>query len=345
MRGLVVLSSVAAAAGASATAGAEMLRHGALTLEWQAPAGCPGAGATLQRIRSLLARSPEARERVHARGMVEPGETGGSWRLGLETVQGQRRFYRTVQATSCEEATDAGALIIALAIDPELRVENSASSSPAPSAPRRLEDDADPVKPASTETRPGREVRPIPPTGRPSPPVESRSGASFDWRVTAGVLGDLGSLPRAAVGGAVALDAERSPFIVEIVGTLLPEARETIGAGRGGDVSLIAGGARACYAPRVLDLGARFCGGFEAGRLQGTGVGAIGWTGTRNQLWLAGRAGVLVRHPIWWPFAVRIGLEGLLPAQRPEFVLQNVGSVHQPARVVGRLELGLDVTL
>jgi hypothetical protein len=113
------------------TAHAEPLKHGALTLEWHSPPNCPRAAAVLDRVKSLLAASPSPNsvEALRARGRVIQSESG-SWQLSLETLQGERRFHRSVSANSCDEVTEAGALIVALTVDPDLTATSTRAGPP-----------------------------------------------------------------------------------------------------------------------------------------------------------------------------------------------------------------------
>ena len=64
----------------------------------------------------------------------------------------------------------------------------------------------------------------------------------------------------------------------------------------------------------------------------------------KTKAWFAGRAGLLGIYPYGGLAALRLGLEGLIPLTRPEFALDNVGPVHQPSAVIGRLSLGLEMS-
>lgn len=323
-------------------ANAEVLQHGGLSFEWRAPPGCPEAGGVLVRIESLLAKSPEPAERVQARATITKPETGDTYELSIETAQAAGTFHRLVQATSCEEAGDAAALIIALAVDPNLA--NPAAGEPAdapladPAAkPSPETNGAGPVTPAATVEPETVVARDVAPERRP---VKS----DLSWHASASAVGDAGTLPRPAAGVQLAAGLRVRPIRLELLGTALPDARETVAADRGGDIDLLALGLRGCYGAERGALGGEACVGLEAGRLQGTGVNAS-WTDTQNMPWVAGRAGVLGFYRAGPRAALRLGLEALLPATRPEFVLENVGPVHRPGRVVGRLELGLELAL
>jgi len=337
-----LLTAAAAVSAALTPAGvwAEGLSAGSLELDWRAPPGCPDGPAALQRIRSLLASSPEAPERVTANATVAPGPTDGSWTLDLSTAQGERSFQRSVRAGSCEEATDAGVLIIALAIDPDLKTPSAEPSEPPSAEPPPAKAAAKPAtsaaEPAPKGGAEGQRDQPRAPKPRTAKPVGLAAAGTAS--------ADLGSLPRPAFGAQGALALELLPLHLEALITFFPPARETIAPERGGDIDLIAGGARGCYFARGERLAAGACGGVEVGSLAGSGFGTS-WKETRTSLWLAPRLGFLGSYALSTDAALRLGLEALLPASRPVFFLENVGRVHQPAALVGRLEIGLELAL
>jgi hypothetical protein len=87
------------------------------------------------------------------------------------------------------------------------------------------------------------------------------------------------------------------------------------------------------------------CLGFEAGRLEGAGVGV---TEPRrgSAVWLA----PLVQLGASWAvpdtaLRLELALLGAAPLNRDEFKLRELGTVHQPSPGIGRLSLGVGVDL
>ena len=326
----VLLAAVSATALRAAAAPPEP----GFELRWEAPADCPQQDAMLDKVKALLAGSPPAGEPVQATGTIRRAESG-MFQLSLDTRQGERSFHRSIEAASCTEAADAGALIVALAVDPELpsrdvqvRASDGATTTPEP-LPTRPE----PLKPPPSSAAPAAPARPA-----ASKPRAVRGSVS-DM-----LIGDVGTLPPPAWGGEFGLGLGLSPLRFELLFTVLPERRRIIrrDPDRGGDFELLAGGLRGCYL-----LGARLlvggCLGLELGRTQGVGVGTDR-IAEREETWFAGRAGAVAMYPHGGLAAVRASLEGLIPVTRPEFELDNVGSVHQAGFVIGRLGLGLEMS-
>lgn len=88
-------------------------------LDWQAPASCPNAAWLDARIAALLAESPRAGARIEARARVESIE--GRYEAALELRSGDDPpGLRELGDPDCAELAEGVALIIALAVDPEL---------------------------------------------------------------------------------------------------------------------------------------------------------------------------------------------------------------------------------
>jgi hypothetical protein len=336
--GLSVLSFAAIASGQPAA--------GPLLLDWEAPSGCPGRDAVLDRTRALTAHTATPGEPIRASGVVtahrDEARTTTVWRLTLETTQRSNTWQRSVEAESCQELMEAGALILALAIDPNLA---SAASEPA-------KPEATPETPGNTSARPAK-----PPTSarrsRSTPSSafvrssERSSGApqsalELDFSVDASVLGDIGSLPRPALGleGAIGVAAGR--LRLQATATLVPEARAVVARDpeRGGDIGLWAFGARGAYVVPWKPVGVEGLVGFELGRIRGQGFGGTAWNTTRTSGWAAGRAGVGASLDLG-RFQVRGAVEAVVPVIRPDFVFEGLDQVHRPAAVAGRIVLGV----
>lgn len=124
---------------------------------------------------------------------------------------------------------------------------------------------------------------------------------------------------------------------------------------KGGELWLGAGALSACYearldrdGPRPKDgPGAAFlaaCAGVEAGAITATSYGVTA-PATGRSPWVAPTAGGLFR----WVFARRVALRADLllgvPLLQPRFRIEGIGVVHEPAEVVGRAGLGVEVDL
>jgi hypothetical protein len=108
-------------------AAASKLAAAPTSFEWTAPRDCPSAGWIRGRIEALVGqRLSEARQQsLHVKAVVESTpETGYRVTIVGRDENGLRE--RTLSHTNCQKASEAAALIIALAIDPELVIPDSA---------------------------------------------------------------------------------------------------------------------------------------------------------------------------------------------------------------------------
>jgi hypothetical protein len=177
------------ASGAPSAAAAQ-----APVLAWQAPAGCPQLADVRARLQRLLGPPDPSRPRrfLEVRAFVRTTDTSG-FLLELDTTEGTERYSRVLAASTCEGVTDAGALVIALAIDPELaaHVEQQPSAPPEPEmrAPVAPELGSEQQPPPHRRQQPGPALAPTP-----------RRTSDFHWGVVASALADAGTLPGLAVG-------------------------------------------------------------------------------------------------------------------------------------------------
>jgi len=164
------------------------------------------------------------------------------------------------------------------------------------------------------------------------------------------LLADAGSLPAPGLGAALGAELSWGRLQVRALGTLLFEQHtqldSTLAPGAGAKLELLTGSLLACTAPiggLRSQLASLACLGMELGQLAGEGTGVPG--GRRGSaLWAAPR----VDLGGFWTIPgsdLRLGLSlmAAVPLNRDEFALNQLGSVHQPPSVVGRMSLGIDL--
>lgn len=140
-------------------------------LTWEAPATCPDADTVRRELDRRLADSPPSdAPAVRAHGRVRAKQGGGyelTLSLGPEGEQGRRTFADA----DCRELSSAGALIIAIAVDPSVLDRATVTGPTAP--PPQLE--------AGGQATPGLESAPgarTEPAGEPGAEPGSETGAS-----------------------------------------------------------------------------------------------------------------------------------------------------------------------
>jgi hypothetical protein len=257
---------------------------------------------------------------VHAR--LEISATGAAGGAGSSAE-------RLLNAANCDEMADALALAIALAL-------GSSVAAPEPSAPATLE--------PPTPTPPP--VLASPPDSMPSPAVQGSDEPGPRLSLELAALADTGSLPGAGLGASLGVGLRWPLLELRAHGLWLPARHAQVDAADpaspGADLSLLAGAVLACTAlseARLIDVSA--CAGAELGRISGEGD-RVSTPHTERRLWAAARVDLAGR---WALPGSPLGLELLVtmaaPLLRDEFVLKDIGTVHQPPNVVGRAALGL----
>ncbi|WP_437957710.1 hypothetical protein WME76_41445 [Sorangium sp. So ce119] len=325
-------------------------------MRWTAPADCPAAAAVEAEITRLLGdQSSPSNGTVRAAGTITPVGTG--FVLYIELSREGWTSARTVRGATCRALADAGALIVAMAIDPEVATRSgteatgdrsSAGARPAPPAPEPPPAAARTAEPTPRSDPP----EPVPPTTEQEPPTEGAAERGPVFRVGLGVMGDLGTMQ----GVSSAIEA----WAGVLVGPARLEAGASFWPGNtaesaarpqsGGTIDLVAGSLTACALLPPLARAARPhfevgvpCAGLELGRMHAEGYG-VSDPDEGFALWAALRGGAAAAWVIAPWMRLRLRLEAVVPLKRPRFVLEGVGDVHEPS-VAARAALGLELAL
>ncbi len=305
-------------------------------LSWAGPVECAEREQLLFQIeRALVAPLAETGRfqlQVHVE-RVAP-EARAILRIAGDTADVEVK-QRLLVAPDCETLVDTLAVAIALAI--EAAVPPSVANVVAPSevAAQPLDSGISNghwVGAAGVEPEP---VRPVPvPRG------------------SAWLVGDTGSLPGPALGVGLGFDLGWPRLQIGVLATLWLEQHAQLASSSagavGGDLRLLTAGIVGCTNPLSNPAGPlllSLCVGWEMGRLSGRGTGI---TAPRDAqaLWAAPslQAGLSWRLPeTRLSVGARVGVA--TPLGREEFVLDRLGTVHQPASLVGRAALGMNVAL
>jgi len=304
----------------------------AAELSVAAPAACLDPSAVADEVGDLIGKPLGSVADVDFR--VQISETPRHrWRLRLEMI-GQRpngdgtpavRGSREIEGATCGELAEAAAVAIAISVR---------SISPEAGAPP-LDRPAPPAASAPT---------PIVATPAASPPPIRPTPEALPWRPTIALAlaVDSGALPNTGLGVDVEATLQRGALRVAALGTWFG-SRETVAAnGAGGTFQLAIGGALVCFAPRRGRWTGLACGGFELGRLTGTGL-RVARPETGVAFWRAARADLGVTATLGSRMALTLRAGASAPFSRPEFVLDGADLVYQPSRLAGRFTAGLEV--
>jgi hypothetical protein len=308
-----------------------------LVLEWQAPAGCPGRGEVLDRVRELVAERGVAQsERLVVRVLVATDSRGFS--ASLVSEQRGAAGTRTLHADTCVAVAEGVALVVALALTPASPNTNDVATAP-------------PVQPTSVD-EPVPSAKAVPTRRAESARVEAKSEASrtdpgeSPVFVLGSALLDLGVIAPVAGGMAAGAGVRFTSLELTARAAWLPKRRSRVdGQNKGGDFQFLSGDARVC---RLLALSKALklapCVGLELGLVAAQAFGTVEQNDP-NVLLFAPFASALLRLSISRGLSLRFDAGVAVPLFRPRFTLENVGIVRRVPAVTGRFGAGVEASI
>jgi hypothetical protein len=329
-RSAALARAFAALVAAAAASPARGQAPAGLQLDWRAPAECPRAEDALARVHDYLGRATDP----HVAGAISAVATvirrsDGRYELVLRLEGGDGPAERTLSADGCDAVMQAGALLIAMALDPELQLPHSPVEpppSPALTAPAPA-----PVPPAKPEPA-AAQANPVP-----------RTPGRLDAGV--GALAELGDQPGLAFGIAAEVAARLAAWRLALGAAFLPATRGAIAELPNASVTMATARANARLCLPLLtgpvELGP--CGLLELGTLRGR-VHGIRLPHSADALWLAVGAGARGRFALGGAWGLVADAGAVAPLARQRFVVQTDGgslSVHRVAPVAIRFGLGM----
>jgi len=316
----------------------------AYELRWQAPVACPSEFDVTQAVDRALGSwaTPSDRPTVHTTVVIERDDAG---RFRMELVlndgtDGRRELY----AIDCGELADAAALMIAIAVDPDILARASAPRVVVP--PRANEIVPEPAPTPSKSTRddsPERLQRKATPMARtPSHPLRKRQRPHSSGRILAGpglvLLGTTTALVEVAFG----LFGRHWRGEIGAVYWVPRELRAAADSRVGGRFQLGAAVVRGCGVPNVGSVALPLCVSLDVGGLRSDGVGELDAT-TRILPWVALRSGPHIRWRVRKMLALWLGGEVVVPLVRAQFQANRTLEVHQVPPIAGVVLAGLEL--
>jgi hypothetical protein len=279
---------------------------------YEAPPACPPRAALGARLDEYLRSAPPGAvlPAIDARVRIT-----GAFEAEIVLVDGGDETRRSISDPSCSVLVDAAALIVAVALVPDLAVVLAP-----PRPPRDREQDLAPETPA--------------------PSTSALGGA-----IWLGAHGSLGVLPGVVVGGELGGAVRSGALRIEaaVRGVPLVGARFAVDPSIGGELGIVVVLARV-LGVAVLDpvLELRGGGGVEAGVALGRGVGI---TDPRDASapWVAIEAAVGAAWVPWPAVALVLDVEALVPIVRPVFTVAGTGTLFRPEPVAGAVRLALEL--
>jgi hypothetical protein len=315
--------------------------RGGLALDWHAPEECPSAQTVQSMVADFLGTDPASVRELGASASVERDAQNRYWLL-LRIDNAGQQTERSLSDPDCTTLARASALLIAIAIDPEVEARVAAQPPVVPPAA------PPPVAPPPVAPPPKSNVAPpaAPPREAAEPADESEStlvlrpGAALGGVLDAGTLHGTGF----GFGGAftlrldilrLALGAQWFlPRTIDIAST--PESASA-------KLNALTTVAHACIAWNVsrFDLGP--CAALEIGVIWGDARG-IRDPSAGHALWLAFGGGLQARWHFMHGWSLFAGGALLAPHVRRSFYVNTDDgpvSVHQVPAATGRVDLGI----
>ncbi|HEY8376912.1 MAG TPA: hypothetical protein VIK91_10510 [Nannocystis sp.] len=326
-----------------------------LSLEWEAPPGCPDAAAVRARVVALTGAEAAGKANLRARGSVR--ETDGRWTLDLELTGETGSGRRMLKAQRCEELAEAGALVVAIAVDPR-----AAGVVPAPPQEVGGTGSTGQMGDVVERTWSNEHVKEEEVRGAIGPRIaEVVDEAGFEetgsidhvqadtWpkiglRAAGGVsFARLLPGPSAAVSLTVSVSGRR--WRAEVGGLYMPRVQGGTAA-IGGLFQAGAVELRGCPVLRRGRIEVPLCAGLQIGAMEGKGRGTmLIQTSTERSPWLALTLGAALA----WRPQRRVGLwlqaDAIVALLRPAFATAEGTRIHETARVGGQVLAGIEVGL
>jgi len=296
---------------------------------WQSPESCGDPGD----VRATLLRSVEPGTHVDAievNGRIQG--SGSGYRLSLVVRSGARMLSREIEGETCQELTDAAALIVGL-------VARTPSTTPLPTE-SALPEPAQPTPVGATTAMPTGPVdRPESRSDRPD--VRRRA---WEFALTPELaIGTYVTTPLAlALGGSV--HALRGSLRMSLGVTHWLERGVVVEDTAWIGLHLTHGSVRVCWTPRRKHLEFPLCGGMALGGMRAKPETGLVQTRAGTQFWAAASAsiGVMVTFP-WVSLGLRAN--AIVPLLRPAFsVGSDEGSfeVYRAPQIGGFLAVALE---
>jgi hypothetical protein len=301
---------------------------------WTAPTECPGLAQVVGRVEQFLRQplSQSTQQPLTIDGQVSRSGQR-EYRVVLRFETGNQRRQRQLVHEDCAKLTEAAALVMAMAIDPDRF--HASESTPAPDVQRRKETSSNVVANGTLNRS----------SPDPSDAAKVPQGAhSRAIRLHLGVAGwvQAGVLPGLAPG--LSADAGLSPvpaLRLSVTGNYGFTSSKTLSdvPGAKASFSMWSLGARTCWI-HAGKWELATCAMAEIGRITGRGVGIDSPT-TAADTWAALSLGLRETRYLTDAFGLTLGAQLGWSLLQPIFGVKGLGEVYRPEVWMARADLGL----
>ncbi len=299
--------AVACCVVASIAATARAASGESFALSWSAPAECPSEAEVEGFVARDLGAIARGRTVVRASGVVSV-RSDGRYGVELELDTGAAASSRReLSGVSCDEVSEAAALVVALTI----RAEAEPAARPEPEQPKE-----------------------------PQRPTVNRHERPY---MAAALALDVGSLPKPTVGLALAGGMTFAWLRVEpALAIYAPGSGDIAGTGEGARFLIGSGQLRACvpFPSSAVWLAPCLGGGVDWVHASGFGADETRSTSTFDAFGTGALLGGWDISPI---ISARVDVGVVAPLARPTFVVDGEGQVYHRGSVALRSQLGLEL--
>lgn len=303
----------------------------AATLTWSAPSSCPSEAEVHEHLARELGAKLATASGVTFEAVATKQRAG--FQLDLTTRESGALHERRIQAKTCDELLEAMVVAVTLALQ-------AATESGEPSAPQEQPPTSQPDLAEQHAASTPRDLNPA-----KAPPPDDTHDRRIRPLGGVGAVVDVGAFPEPGFGVQGFLGLRLSDFKLIGSGGFFPEhTASLVGSARARFV-LSFGSVSVCYIPEdsIWELGA--CLGGELGSLAATGFNVRN-PRVASSLWAAANAAAwFTVRPRATGWGVFLSPGVVVPLQRPQFELTELGLVHQPASVGFRGLAGLELEL
>jgi hypothetical protein len=329
-KALCLLAAHALAAVTRTAAADGDTRHRAIRLAWRAPHECPSGDDVIADARGLVKNQEALEEGPPITVDAVVGRVAaGRWTLSL-AVGGAKQL---LDASTCADLARAGALFLALLMDPE-----SGRSTPTPAAQQPAPPPPAPAVAPSASASASKPTRapPAPEIAVDSKPEGPTSGGAraLSLLAAAGIAVDLGTLPHAGVLGVIAGGIRVRRFDVMLEGAVGPPEDTSVNGSAGARLMAASATFKPCYVVWIqgrVRLGP--CLPIEAGWIHGQGIG-IAQSRSSDSFWWSLGGAIALWLDLGNRLEARVDVAALAPLVRPNFTLTGLGSVFEPSVAV-----------
>ncbi len=287
-------------------------------LHWSGADGCPDAVDVEQRVAERLA-SREGPIRASVVVAVVSGSDGG-YALSLDVALPDESVHRDLEATDCSVLVDATAVVVGIAVEPQIPPEElrTATLVPTETAPAMVPAPA--IEPEVIEDAPPPlDVESPTPEPEPGPQPEPRRVPIGGFvRLLGG--GSVGVLPGLAGAAGLRVGVRGRRWRAEVGGDRMFSVRHAFPdePSVGADFSLWSGAARGCGVLGSTTLEFPLCVGVDAGLMR-----AVGFGGDINRSLVEPWAAAVIAPGLVWVPHPNVGLglsaDAFVTLNRPGF--------------------------